>query len=413
VANTFGDDPMIHMDPTVQAMKTFAHHTANVLKRNPINTNKLRKMTATIDLNVPNAVQTTDIRVIETSLINKEEVFKMLALAEATGLAILLIGDPGVAKTRTVLDFTKARLLARATGTTQFNEDYMNKVFILETDEGTKSTEVKGMPDLEVLFQQNKYVLATPIADAEVVVVNEIDKAASTIRNSLLGVMNEKFLFNGKHKIKCHWNIFVGTANEIPKDEINSPFWDRFMLKMKVNRVTEGELSKYYAAGARNYKEKITVNVPTKAEIAQVVVPNDKMEKFLEVCYQKLSDRTLTFVPFLAQAISLIWDYTIDGALVKACEILVDGTNLPTQLKDLLITKEMKTLISKAELIATCKTSAEINEKIKDVELYMNSFAADGKISKGDVQDIEKLVKQALAEHPVNAKTQNLADLVD
>lgn len=37
-----------------------------------------------------------EVRNIETSLINKEEVFKMLALAEATGLPCLLIGEPGV-----------------------------------------------------------------------------------------------------------------------------------------------------------------------------------------------------------------------------------------------------------------------------------------------------------------------------
>ena len=39
---------------------------------------------------------TQEVRNIETSLINKEEVFKMLALAEATGLPLLLVGEPGV-----------------------------------------------------------------------------------------------------------------------------------------------------------------------------------------------------------------------------------------------------------------------------------------------------------------------------
>ena len=370
-------------------------------------------MTATIDANAMATLQPADVRTVETGLINKEEVFKMLALAEATGLAILLVGDPGVAKTRTVLDYTKSWLLSRATDLASFNEDYMNKVFILETDEGTKSTEVKGMPDLEMLFQHNKYVLATPIADAKVVIVNEIDKAASTIRNSLLGVMNEKFLFNGKHKIKCNWEMFVGTCNEIPKDEVSSPFWDRFMIKMKVNRVTEGELAKYYASGARNYKERFDVFVPTRAEIATINVSNDKMEKFLEVCYKKLSDRTLTFVPFLTQAISLIWGYSVDSSLVKACEILVEGTELPTKLKDMLISKEMKTLISKVELIATCKTKIEINEKIKDIELYLNAYASEGKISKDDIKDLTQMIQKANNDHPINAGVNNLANLGD
>lgn len=43
-----------------------------------------------------NKRQAQDVRMIDTSLINKEEVFKMLALAESTGLPCLLVGAPGV-----------------------------------------------------------------------------------------------------------------------------------------------------------------------------------------------------------------------------------------------------------------------------------------------------------------------------
>ncbi len=50
-------------------------------------------------------------------------------------------------------------------------EDFQNKIYILETDEGTKASEIKGMPDLGKLFTENKYDLNTPIADAEIVIV--------------------------------------------------------------------------------------------------------------------------------------------------------------------------------------------------------------------------------------------------
>ena len=49
---------------------------------------------------------------------------------------------------------------------------------------------------MQRLFVDNTYELVTPIASADVVVINEVDKASSNIRNSLLGVMNERFLFN-------------------------------------------------------------------------------------------------------------------------------------------------------------------------------------------------------------------------
>ena len=57
---------------------------------------------------------------------------------------------------------------------------------------------MKGLPDLEKLFTENKYETIAPITTADIAVINEVDKASSNIRNSLLGVMNEKFLFNGK-----------------------------------------------------------------------------------------------------------------------------------------------------------------------------------------------------------------------
>ena len=51
---------------------------------------------------------------------------------------------------------------------------------------------------MQRLFVDNTYELVTPTVGADVVVINEVDKASNNIRNSLLGVMNERFLFNGR-----------------------------------------------------------------------------------------------------------------------------------------------------------------------------------------------------------------------
>ncbi|WP_396189651.1 AAA family ATPase, partial [Flavobacterium sp.] len=290
---------------------------------------------------------TQEVRTIDTSLINKEEVFKMLALAEATGLPCLLVGQPGVAKTKTIIDYAKAWLNRDGNMSA---EDFANKIYILETDEGTKASEIKGMPDLGKLFTNNEYDLNTPIADAEIVIINEVDKASSGIRNAMLGVMNEKFLFNGKHKIPCKWKLFVATCNEIPKDEIGSPFWDRFMLKMTVNRVSAGELAKYFSKGARNYKEKFSIGVPNKQEIENLEVPPNKLEKYLEVGYQHSSDRTLTFVPSLTKAVSYIWDISLDKALVKTAQIMISQA-AGSELQNKLMSPEIKAVMSKVEML--------------------------------------------------------------
>ena len=339
---------------------------------------------------------TQEVRTIDTSLINKEEVFKMLALAEATGLPCLLVGAPGVAKTKTIIDYAKAWLNRDGNMTA---EDFANKIYILETDEGTKASEIKGMPDLGKLFTDNKYELNTPIADAEIVIINEVDKASSGIRNAMLGVMNEKFLFNGKHKIPCKWKLFVATCNEIPKDETGSPFWDRFMLKMTVNRVSAGELAKYFSKGARNYREKFSIGVPNKQEIESLEVPANKLEKYLEVGYQHSSDRTLTFVPSLTKAVSYIWDISLDKALVKTAQIMI-SQNAGSELQNKLMSPEVKAVMSKVEMLHSHSSNEQLELAIAEIESLINTYRSRGIMDEGQVDEIELSMQYILQNHP-------------
>jgi MoxR-like ATPase len=337
-----------------------------------------------------------EVRTIETSLINKEEVFKMLALAESTGLPLLLVGQPGVAKTKTVIEYAKAWLNRDGKMTPQ---DFANKIYILETDEGTKASEIKGMPDLGKLFTENKYELAAPIAEAEIVVINEVDKASSAIRNAMLGVMNEKFLFNGKHKIPCKWKLFVATCNEIPKEEQDSPFWDRFMLKMTVNRVSAGELVKYYQKGARDYKEKFQIGIPTKAEIDSFEVPANKLEKYLEVGYQHSSDRTLTFVPSLTKAVSFIWDISLDKAMVKTAQIMISQT-AGSELQNKLMSPEVKAVMSKVEMLHSYSSNEQLELAVAEIESLINTYTSRGIMDVSQVEEIELSMQYILANHP-------------
>lgn len=346
---------------------------------------------------------TQEVRSIETSLINKEEVFKMLALAESTGLPLLLIGEPGVAKTKTVLEYAKAWLNRDGNMTP---EDFANKIYILETDEGTKATEIKGMPDLGKLFTENRYEVNAPIANADIIVINEVDKASAAIRNAMLGVMNEKFLFNGKHKIPCKWKLFVATCNEIPKDEANSPFWDRFMLKMTVNRVSAGELVKYYKKGARNYKEKFNLNIPTSSEIENVEVPTKKLEKYLEIGYSNSSDRTLTFVPTLTKAVSYIWDISMDKSLVKTAEIMI-GRNAGSELQNKLMSNQVKTVMSKVEMLQSYTTNEQLEVAIGEIEYLINNYTSSGDMDESQVEEIELSMQYIIENHPARKDYQS------
>jgi MoxR-like ATPase len=388
------EPPIGNSDPKSSAYRYYngmiserAFQLVEKIKLNP-KPLKMAKATKTITKR-----QAQDVRTIETSLINKEEVFKMLALAEATGLPCLLVGDPGVAKTKTIIEYAKAWLNKDGKMSA---EDFQNKIYILETDEGTKASEIKGMPDLGKLFTENKYDLNTPIADAEIVIINEVDKASSAIRNAMLGVMNEKFLFNGKHKIPCKWKLFIATCNEIPKEEVGSPFWDRFMLKMTVNRVSAGEMAKYYEKGGRDYRERFTINVPNKAEINSVTIPTKKLEKYLEVGYQSSSDRTLTFVPGLAKAVSYIWDISVDKA--------------GSELQNKLMSAEVKAVMSKVEMLHSHSTNEQLELAVAEIESLINAYATRGVMDQSQVEEIEVSMHYILQNHPARKDFQTSND---
>jgi hypothetical protein len=267
------------------------------------------------------------------------------------------------------------------------------------------------MPDLQKLFTENKYEIIAPITTADIAVINEVDKASSNIRNSLLGVMNERFLFNGKHKIPCKWKLFVATCNEIPKEEIDSPFWDRFILKMNISRISAGEMFKYYSAGDKKYTAKIQIGIPSPQEIETVNIPVSKLEKFLSVAYTHLSDRTLTFVPKLVKAVSFIWNISTDKAMIKVASILINNS-VASDLQNILYSPELKSILNKIETLQSYNNAETLNQAIVEIEGLISGHAFNGTINQLDVEEIETAMSYVLDNHPMKNTSTDIQELL-
>jgi MoxR-like ATPase len=318
-------------------------------------------------------------RTINTNLAKKKDLFDVLALSEAIGLPVLLIGDPGVAKTKAVTDYAETAL----------GELSNNDIFLLETDEGTRSNAVKGNIDLEALTTQNKYQVVSPIAEAKFVVINEIDKASASLRNSLLGVMNEKYIFNGTEKKKCVWDAFVATCNEIPEDEADSPFWDRFAITFRVDRLREADMLDYFANGGRNSMQKYTINLPEPGEVEANLKALDvkKIKKVMDLTYSKLSDRTLSYVPTLVANIMAVYTTNQDRAFVKAVELLVGKTDADILAKSIM-SRELRALYDKVDMIASCTTDTQYRKLMNEVNTMGEDLKAQGILKAEDEKDV-------------------------
>ena len=94
-------------------------------------------------------------RTIKTKLVGKEELFNVLALGEACKLPVLLLGEPGVGKTQALLDYAAAKY--------NYNFSEVRKqTFIIELDEGTKTSEIKGRVNMKSLLKKAYSITCAP-----------------------------------------------------------------------------------------------------------------------------------------------------------------------------------------------------------------------------------------------------------
>ena len=256
---------------------------------------------------------------IVTDLINKEEVFRILALGASTELPVLLNGEKGTAKTATVLDFMKSFI-----GET-------GKDFVIELSNDTKASSLLGKPDMKKFAEEKHWEMERPIADADVVVINEVDKSTIAVRNVLLSVMSEKRIHDGKYSKDCNYKLFVATANEIPKGEETLPFWDRFPIKYDMPRVSNKDLLKFMS-GDRKKKPTITIPIPTKDQLLEmdcnynyVGIFLDELDKQAKSNKQgegvSFSDRAKTKLDLLIKATRVIWNLSEEQAVLKVASI--------------------------------------------------------------------------------------------
>ena len=336
-------------------------------------------------------------RKLTTNLMKKLETFKIMALGEAMKTPVLLIGVPGVAKTASVIDFARASL-----GTLK-GED----LFLLETDEGTKSNSIKGNIDLEELTVNKKFRINSPVTKAKVVVINEIDKASPSMRNSFLSIMNERVLFNGTEKIPCNWSNFIATCNEIPDDEKDSPFWDRFLITHEVKRLSANDMLNYYKKGGKNYKQNHNINVPEQSDIDSINLTDAKLVKIMDIAHSKLSDRTLSFLPKMIKNVMCVWGFNEDKGIIKTVELLI-GKSEAKELAKTLVAKEVRDLYDAIDKLGTCVSNEDYNKAYDSLEMihgiaissgHVKTAGSDGVLTKDD-EDIKNKIAEQEAKLP-------------
>jgi MoxR-like ATPase len=166
---------------------------------------------------------------ISKGIYEKEEVIALALLSAVAGESIFLLGPPGVAKSLI------ARRLKFAFKDGKSFEYLMNKF--------STPDEIFGPISIKKLKDEDKYERLTNryMPDANVVFLDEIWKASSSIQNALLTILNEKIYRNGDTDMEVNIKGIIAASNELPTaDEGLEALWDRFLIRYALTEIKQG-----------------------------------------------------------------------------------------------------------------------------------------------------------------------------
>src|SRR5437762_7310227 len=87
------------------------------------------------------------------------------------------------------------------------------------------------------------------LPEASLVFLDELLNANSAILNSLLGVLNERVFRRGRETRGLPTLMVVGASNRLPEDDALGALFDRFLLRVTCENVTEEKLGEVLSAG--------------------------------------------------------------------------------------------------------------------------------------------------------------------
>jgi MoxR-like ATPase len=166
---------------------------------------------------------------LNTMVIGHEDFVKALMIASVAGEHIVVIGQPGTAKSYTIRLFAK---LVNA----NFYQYLLTKF--------TSFDEIFGTVDIVSLSKGEFRRNWSKIISSEFVFLDEIFKANSAILNALLSLLQERVVYDPLSGVpkEVRLHTAVGASNETPEDPELQALYDRFAIRVFISYLEDDKL---------------------------------------------------------------------------------------------------------------------------------------------------------------------------
>ncbi len=170
--------------------------------------------------------------------VDKQDIIDLMVVAAIAQEPLLIVGQPGTAKSDLVLKFKDALGLGEG--------DYFEYMLTRFTE----PSEIIGAIDIKEL-RDGRYIRrkAGKLPTARLVFLDEIFKSNSAILNILLTIINEKKFYQDGAPEPVPLRILFAATNEVPEQGELAALKDRFVLKIQSQSVQEKHFQELIDSG--------------------------------------------------------------------------------------------------------------------------------------------------------------------
>jgi len=345
---------------------------------------------------------------LKSVYLDRSEAIDLIVVGLLAKMHIFLGGKPGTGKTELAKAVSDA-----ITGTTFFHY-LMTKTTVAE--------EVLGAPDLAEL-QKGKFVRDTEamLPEAHLALMDEIGKANSIVRNSALGLMNEREFLNGKTKLQSPLITMIGCSNELLDGEEDGAFWDRLSLRYIVEYLGDEDLRTLLLRKTSNITAPQITTLLSLAELEQmqtavknIPFPASAIDSLIDLQRELKKENYIVSTRKYVQIVTILKAYAY---LQEEAEVSEDSFEIlnhviwnhpkeQTQIRKIIAKVGNPVNIQAQEILAA------ISEKLSDLgtcptngtKKQQDDWATEGSGVLSDMRNMIDRLQSLIAQHPNRAK---------